>query len=402
MKLLFISQYFPPETGAGSARADAMVKYLGRLGWEIDVICEIPNYPTGVTPKKYNGLYHITENRHQAKVHRVWVWANPRQSLVQQLGIFGTFLSSSIIFALKNPKNYDAVYATSPPIFVGIAGVIISKMLKTRFVIEVRDIWPDAASDEGHIDESSFFYKMGRKIESWIYKNADLIIPVTHRSEEIILQRVNHNQSCVIHNGVDLERFKVTSHHSDKKENKFRVGYVGSLGVAHDLETVVKAAKLLESDPEIEFVLVGDGRNHEKLTKFLDEYKPNNLDWLGEKPHDEIPGYISGFDVGLNPIYDSEIYQTVISVKFFEYLACGIPVISMARGLQKDIGDKSGAAVTVEPENAEKLADAIRELKNDREKLRVMSANARPFVQQQFSREVMAEKLSDRLKELIK
>jgi glycosyltransferase involved in cell wall biosynthesis len=402
MKLLFISQYFPPETGAGSARADAMVKYLGRLGWEIDVICEIPNYPTGVTPKEYKGLRHATENRHQATVHRVWVWANPRQSIVQQLGIFGTFLSSTILFALKNPKNYDAVYATSPPIFAGVAGVIISKMLKTRFVIEVRDIWPDAASDEGHIDESSFFYKMGRKIESWIYNNADLIIPVTHRSEEIILQRVKHNNTCVIHNGVDLERFNVTAHASTKDNNKFRVGYVGSLGVIHDLETVVKAAKLLESDPEIEFVLVGDGRNHDKLQGFLNEYKPNNLEWLGEKPHNEIADFMSSFDVGLNPIYDSEIYQTIITVKFFEYLACGVPVISMARGLQKDIGDKSGAAVTVEPENGEMLAEAIRELKRNRSRLNEMAANAAPFVQQQFSREVMAEKLSDRLKELIK
>lgn len=400
MKLLFISQYFPPETGAGSARADAMVKYLGRLGWEIDVICEIPNYPTGVTPEKYSGLRHVTEHRHKAAIHRVWVWANPRQSMVQQLGIFGTFLSSTVLFALKNPKKYDVVYATSPPIFAGVAGVIISKILKTRFVIEVRDIWPDAASDEGHIDESSFFYKMGRKIESWIYNNADLIIPVTHRSEEIILQRVKHDQTCVIHNGVDLERFK--SKEKSVNNNKFRVGYVGSLGVIHDLKTVIKAAKLLESDSEIEFVLVGDGRNHEKLKGFLDEYKPNNLEWLGEKPHDEIPGYMSGFDVGLNPIYDSEIYQTIITVKFFEYLACGVPVISMARGLQKDIGNKSGAAITVEPENAEQLADAIRELKNNRNKLNEMAANARPFVHQQFSREVMAEKLSDQLKELIK
>lgn len=406
MNLLFISQYFPPETGAGATRTEAMVKYLVKRGWDIEVISELPNYPTGKIYSDYNSVCHQSESWHGALIHRVWVWANPRSNTIQQLGIFTTYLISAILFALRKPRKYDVVYATSPPIFAAIAGAIIAKFLGSKFVLEVRDIWPDAAVDAGKIEKNSLFFKIGRHIEHWLYKTADLIIPVTKCSESIIKKRSNGTPTQVIPNGVDLENFSRVSDpikevDEEYDPNKFRVGYVGSLGVIHDLHTFVEAAKICEDDPQIEFIIVGDGGSRSKLEKAIELFDPQNLTWVGLKEHSKVPAYISSFDIAINPVYDAEIFESIVTVKFFEYMACGVPVITLGRGLLKEEGDRSGAAITLEPENAQILAQAIKDLKADPEKRQKMAQNARAFIQQNYSRKEAAETLSKSLKKLI-
>ena len=180
--------------------------------------------------------------------------------------------------------------------------------------------------------------------------------------------------------------------------SKFRVGYVGSLGVIHDLRTFVEAAKLCEEDPDIQFVIVGDGGRNNQLKEILDEFKPENLDWLGLKKHEQVPYYISSFDVAVNPINPSQSFESIVTVKFYEYLACGVPVITCGKGLMKEIGDKSGAAITVEPKNPEQLAQKIREIKDDQQIKEKLAGSGRRFVNSKYSRKRLAKDLSAELK----
>lgn len=406
MNMLFVSQYYPPETGAGATRTEAMVKYLSRLGWQMEVVSELPNYPTGNIYPGYKQVFHQQEQDHGASIHRVWVWANPRSNLREQLGIFGSFLVSALCYIIGKPKRYDVVYATSPPIFAAIAGALIAKLLRTRFVLEVRDIWPDAAVDAGKIKKRSFYFKMGRRIEHWLYQQADLIVPVTGRSESIIRRRCGETPTHVVFNGVDLEHFhrvECPQNQIDEPldESRFRVGYVGSLGVIHDLATFVRAAKLCEDDPDIEFIIVGDGGSRAKLEQVIAELRPRNLKWVGLKEHQKVPAYISSFDVAVNPVYDADIFKSIITVKFFEYLACETPVISLAKGLMKEEGDRSGAVITLPPEEPEQLANTIKDLKAHPDKLQKLSEHARDFIVQNYSREEQAHKLSGLLQQLI-
>jgi len=407
--ILYISQYFPPETGAGATRSEAMVKYLSELGWYIEVLSELPNYPTGKIHKGYTNKLVQSEKLYNSWVHRVWVWANPRRNIIQQLGIFGSFLVMSVLYALCRLRNnhYDIVYATSPPIFAGIAGALIAKVSKSKFVLEVRDIWPDAAVDAGKIEEDSQYYRIGQKIESWLYSQADLIIPVTERAEAIIKKRGGNHKTQVIHNGVDLEHF----YHRDNPESemdesydkeKFRVGYVGSLGVIHDLQTFVEAAKLCEQDDDFEFIIVGDGGSRQKLEDCLEQLKPRNLTWVGLKEHSKVPAYISSFDVAINPVYDAKIFKSIVTVKFYEYLACEVPVISMANGLHEIEGNKSNAAITLPPEHPEVLAEKLKELKNNAHLLNNYRSHARPYIESQYSRAELAGKTSKILHNLLK
>lgn len=405
MKLLYLTQYYPPEVGAGAVRSSIMSRFLAKDGWEVDVVCEKPNYPTGELNKDYIHKWAYKEQEaHNLIVHRIWSVANPRKNVVQQLLFFLSFMVSSFFYVLSNPKSYDIVYVTSPPIFAGVSGYLLSKVFGAKFVFEVRDIWPDSAVNQTELEGEPVFLRFGRKLENWLYHNADLIVPVTSAAEKIIRTRSNGTPTSVIPNGVDIDLFEkkedpALGMDEDYDATRFRVGYVGSLGVIHDLRTFIEAAKICEDDPEIQFVIVGDGGRNNQLQDIIEEFQPKNVEWVGLKEHKQIPYYISSFDIAINPINPSKAFESIVTVKFYEYLACEVPVITCGKGLMKEIGDLSGAAITVEPKNPRQLAQKIREIKSDQAVKEKLAGAGRRFINDQYSRSKLAAALSKELKE---
>jgi len=406
VKILYITQYYPPEVGAGAVRSNIMSRYLSEDGWEVDVVCERPNYPTGILPDEYKSEWCYEEKVNKnLTVHRIWAIANQRKNVWEQMLFFVSFMLSSFFYVLANPKNYDIVYVTSPPIFAAISGYLLSKILKAKFVFEVRDIWPDSAVNQIDLQNESFFIRIGKQIENWLYHKAELIVPVTSAAEKIIKTRSNGTPTSVIPNGVDTDLFQRKINPQEGMDEifdpkKFRVGYVGSLGVIHDLRTFIKAAKLCETDPEIEFIIVGDSGRNNQLQDILDEFEPSNLTWVGLKKHEQVPYYISSFDVAVNPVNPSEAFESIVTVKFYEYLACEVPVITCGKGLLKEIGDASGATVTISPQEPEELFRQIRILKSNRSKISELSAKSRAFVNDKYSRKRLANALSLVLKSM--
>lgn len=400
MKLLLLTQYFPPETGAGATRNASMARFLKQQGWDIEIVCEQPNYPMGVLLKGYQNRFYQYEEYDGMPVHRLWVWLTRRKDTVGQLLFFLSFMVSSAWYFLLNPGRYDVIYVSSPPIFPALSGWLAAKLFNAKIVLEVRDIWPDAAVDIGKFEKRSWLFYLGHKLEKWLYRHVDLIVPVTEHSERIIQKRCVSTPTEVIHNGIDPEHFV---HHIKKHNNSvFTVGYVGSFGVIHDLETLVRAAKYCEEDPEIQFIVVGDGGRHYEFKRLINNYQPKNLIWEGLIPHEQVPEKISSFDLALNPVFPSRSFESIITVKFYEYLASSTPVISTAKGLMEIIGDKSSACITVAPQDPEAIKEKVMYFKNHPEELDEMGKAGRTFVINNFSRKKMADKLSDTLKQLIR
>lgn len=407
MNLLYLSQYYPPEIGAGAVRSKYISTFLANDSWNVDVVCEKPNYPNGILREAYINKWSYKEEVHEKlTIHRVWSAVNKRRNFFEQLWFYVSFTVSAFLYVLNHPKKYDLIYVSSPPIFIGITGVLLRKIIGSKFVFEVRDIWPDAILTQKSIKGSLLSYSFGQKLEKWIYSNADLIITVTESAEKIIKKRSGSTPVITIPNGVDIQLFN----RKDQPEKtidefydiqKFRVGYIGSLGFIHDLKTFVKAAKLCEDDPSIHFTIIGDGGRKNQLNDLIQNLSPNNLEWLGLKNHEKIPYYISSFDLAINPIVQSKAFESIITVKFYEYLACGTPVITCGNGSIEKIGNRSEAAITIEPENAELLAKTIKDLKSRPETLAKMSINGISFIRKNYSRETSSQKLSNELKILI-
>jgi len=406
-QILYLSQYYPPEIGAGAVRSDAITSYLADDDWSVDVVCEIPNYPTGETPDEYRNKWVYSERiNDNLTVNRVWVKANQRRNFLQQITFFLSFMVSSFLFAVNNPKRYDIVYVTSPPIFAAVSGCILAKLFGAKFVFEIRDIWPESVVNEEALQNNNLFVKIGSYLEKWLYRSADLLIPVTDASEKIIAERASGTPTKVIPNGVDLNLFNQKQDPESGVDEpidpkKFRVGYVGSLGFIHDLDTLIRAAKLCEPDSSIEFIIVGDSGRNNMLQNLLDEYQPANVNWVGLKKHTQIPYYISSFDIAVNPVNNRFTLESIVTVKFYEYLACEVPVITSARGALEAIGEISGGAITVPPGEAEILAETILKLKADGVKREALTKKSFQFVKENYDRKKHAAQLSAILKQMV-
>ncbi len=398
--LLFVSQYFPPEIGAGAVRAQAIVKHLSKQGWNIDVLTETANYPLG-EPFEQTEDHELPEN---VTISRVWVWMNRRETTFKKLIFFFSFAISSFFHILQKPFKYDVILVSSPPIFYAFSSVIASKILRVPVIVEIRDLWPDAAfqNDQSH---ESVWYKVGKKLEKSLYRSADHVVAVTESSANLI-RRTTTTPVTVIENGVDTDTFKpIPADQLQLDEpltpGRFRVGFIGSLGIVHDFRTLVQAAKICEKDADIEFLIIGDGSKHHEFHEMLEQYTPENLKWFGLKQHEKVPHYISSFDVGINPIVDAPVFESIVTVKFFEFLACGTPVISAGRGAIEDISSRCEAAVIVPPGDPEALAEAIIRMKNHQNGLPELREVAQKFIGQNYDRNKLNGKYEGVLAKLI-
>lgn len=405
-KILYISQYFPPEVGAGAVRAQSIVSKFEQQGWNVDVICEIPNYPLG---KRYHGYkkgnFFFEKVSDRITINRIWVWITKRRNFIEQMLFFLSFMFSVLYFYIKNKKDYDIVYCSSPPLFSGISALVINRLIKnSKFVFEVRDLWPDSAK-EALTTKPPIFIKIGYWIEKKLYTAANLVIAVTNEAKKNIQKKSPNTKLEVIHNGVNTNQFKPIKKNEiqlDEKLDmtKFTVGYVGSLGVIHDLRTFLLAAKKLENDEHIQCIIVGDGGQKNELKSLINEIKPKNLEWVGLKEYAKIPHYISSFDVAINPMNNFPAFDSVITVKFYEYLACGVPVITSDLKSMKEIAQKSGSSITYKTGNSDDLAEKISLLKSDSLKLKMLAKNSTSFIKTNYDRKKIEEKLIRQLKML--
>ncbi|MCH8556535.1 MAG: glycosyltransferase family 4 protein [Balneolia bacterium] len=390
MKILYITQYFPPEIGAGPVRAQANTDFLSEQGHDVDVLCQFPNYPTGKTPGNYKGKWLIAEQHGYLRVNRVWVFPTARKNRLDQLLLFGSFFITGLFFAIRNIKEYDIIYASSPPLSSALIGAFLSRLTGIKWIFEVRDLWPDSLLGTAGGSSASLLYKLLKHTENRLYKSADLTIAVTDAAAETIQSNQPLADVRVVHNGVDPESFIPAEPDAENSTDTFRVGYIGSIGVIHDFEPVVRAAKLCEDDSRIQFIIVGDGSRADELEELVRYYKPLNLQWIGLKPYSEIPDIMKTFHIGLNPIRNAKPFETIINVKFYEYLSCQVPVISLGRGTIKMIGDESRSAITLDPGDYKGLAENIKELLANPDKLRKLKENSRSFVYEAYNRKNLA------------
>lgn len=377
-----------------------MTQALSAAGYEIQVVAERPNYPLGIPYDGYKDRSHTDEIYQGVSVTRTWVAMNRRRNLLEQMVFYLSFMVSSLLTVLRSTRKYDLVITTSPPIFGAISGALLSKWIGCPFVLEVRDLWPDSAVKKELYSNNSWFIRIGKKVEAWLYRRADHVIAVTDAAESIIQSKSGHNRTSVIWNGVNTELFKqipseLWPKDAHKREGVFRVGYVGSLGQIHDIESFIRAAKAVENDKDIEFMIVGDGGQQDQLQNLLETIQPDNVYWVGLKPHNEVPAFMSSFDLAVNPIHDSEAFRSIITVKFYEYLACEVPVICLASGVQESMANASGAAIVHPPGDWQSLADDVLRLKNNPKALMGFRSHARPFVENHYSRSSQAAQMVD-------
>jgi colanic acid biosynthesis glycosyl transferase WcaI len=411
MKILYVSQYFPPEMGAPAARAAELSRHWAAAGHDVTVLTGFPNHPTGVVPPEYRDKFRrlvAHEQTDRVNVVRTWLLPFPNRKAHERILNYSSFCASAASTGLFLSRP-DVVIATSPQLLVGLSGWWLARCKRVPFVFEVRDLWPESLAAVGMGDGNSLLHRSLAKIAGFLYRHSDRVVVVTPAFEDYLVEHwgVPREKISVIENGVETQLFAPQPAMDLRRElgveGKFVVSYIGTMGMAHGLETIIAAAtQLRETNPWITFLLLGEGADKERIVALARERGLNNLRFVAQQPREKIPEYICASDACLVLLKKTDLFKTVIPTKMLEFMSCARPVILGVDGQARTILEEARGGLVIEPENSVALVDAIRCLAANREMVRELGQNGREHMIRKFSRRQTAEKYIRVLEHLLK
>jgi glycosyltransferase involved in cell wall biosynthesis len=404
LRILYISQYFPPEIGATQTRAFEMASNLVRRGHHVTVLTEFPNHPRGIISPEYRRKLVVHEKYRGIHVHRTWVLARPDKTFATRMGFYLSFMVAAGLLGIFIPGYFDIVYATSPPFFVGLTGWWLSRIKQSRFVFEVRDLWPQSAVELGELG-NPLFIRWAEKMERFYYRKAKQIVTVTKGIQNTLVARgYPKDKIQLITNGTNITLFINRGKQLKKTlgfADKFVVLYAGIFGIAQGMEQLCDVVEQLKKNHSVHFLFIGEGPVKDQVIQLQKRKKLDNLTVLNEIPREDIPDYISAVDCSLVPLKKSPTFLGALPSKMFDCMACERPVVLSVDGEARRVLEKSGGGIFVEPGNTDQMVKAILRLKNDPVLRRKMGLAGRRFVEKNYSRKQKAIELEELLLKIV-
>jgi len=401
MKILLITQYFPPETGAVQNRLSDLAENLASSGHSVTVLTAMPNYPTGKIFKEYRGQWLVEEHFGRVKVIRTWVVTTTSRAFVPRLTNYLSFAFGSVLAALFKIGSQDIVFTESPPLFLGLSGLFVSWLWGAKFVFNVSDLWPQSAVDLG-ILQNRYLIRLSSVIEEFTYRHADLVTVQTQGILANIRCRVQ-TEVLLYTNGFDsstprgeFERKEITRR-LGFSSNTFIVGYAGLHGLAQALESVLFAAEKLIDQTDIAFLFFGDGPAKTSLQQCARERSLTNVHFFAPEPSARMREIISSWDASLVPLKKLELFKGALPSKLFESMGIGVPVILAASGEAQALVENAGAGICVPPEDPAAMVRAILFLKDHPDLCVEMGRNARHFIAAHYDRRAIAARVEQAL-----
>lgn len=396
-RVLFLTHYFLPEANAPARRTyEHAIKWIAN-GLEVTVITNHPNHPHGKLYEGYRNKWISREKIDGIDIIRVKTYLTPNRGLLRRSINFIFYMVMAVIASLS-VKKPDVVIATSPQFFCGFAGTIIKKIKRVPLILEVRDLWPASIIAVGALKEC-LVIKLLRYLEKYMYFSANKIVTLTDKSKEYIENMGYPGEKITtIPNSFDLDHLGETDmvNSEPKNKDKFICSYIGTFGMAHNLEIVLQAAKLLQNVKGIYFWLIGDGSEKSEIVDKCKKMSLDNVDILPLQPKDEILKFYKLSNVGLIMLKDSYLFKSVVPSKMFEYMAVKTPVImSVPEGEATKIVKKYNCGVLCDPDSPENLAESIMYLFNNRNKLEDYGDNGCKAVMEKYNRGAFASKYLD-------
>lgn len=399
MRILFLSDNYPPEVNAPASRLSEHAKYWIKGGAKVNVITTAPNFPEGVLFDGYKNAWYSREDMNGVDLVRVKTYITRNEGFIKRSLDYISFMFSGF-FAGLFQKKPDVLVATSPQFFNAIGGWALAKVRRVPYVFEVRDLWPASIAALGAV-KYPLILKWLEKLELFLYRNADAVITVTEAFKEDLMSRgIEGDKIHVVLNGVDLSRYSRLTEKDPELakehglEGKFVAGYIGTHGMAHGLEKIIEAAELLRDQPDVRILLVGAGSEKEKIEAMIAERGLDNVVSLGRFPKEEMNRIWSLCDVSLIHLRNLPVFETVIPSKLFESMGVGIPVLmGLPKGEATGIVEASDCGELCEPENPQSIADTLRRMCEDKSRYQQMIDNCLAAAKV-YSREALANKMA--------
>ncbi len=406
MRILLVTQYFPPEIGAPQARLSELAAHWRQQGDDVTVLTGMPNHPTGRVPPEYRRKLRVQEQRDGYRVIRTWLYATPNEGVLKKTLSHLSFMVSAVVLGHSRVGAQDVVVVSSPTFFSIFSAWVLARRRRARFVVEVRDLWPAIFVELGVITNRLLIRGL-EAMELAAYRAADAIVVVSQGFRDNLIERgIPAAKVTTIPNGVDLERFRPDAARSPTARASLGAGpkeilvlYVGAHGISHGLTAVADAAALLQDEP-VRFAFVGEGAAKTELERHVAALGLRNTTLLPGVPRDEVPALLAAADICLVPLRDVPLFATFIPSKLFEYLGAGRAVVGSVAGEPAEILRAAGAVV-VPPEDPSALAAAIRSLASNPEQRAAMGTRGRRYVAEHYDRRMLAARYHRLLCDLV-
>ncbi len=404
MRILFLSDNFPPEGNAPATRLYEHATRWVRAGHDVTVVTCAPNFPEGKLFPGYRNAWRQVETVDGIRVVRVKTYITANEGFLKRTLDYLSFMLMGFMLGMFE-RRPDVVVATSPQFFCAIGGWALSVVKRRPFVFELRDLWPASIVAVGAM-KKSLTIRLLEKTELFLYRRAKAIVSVTQSfREDLVARGIDREKIHVVINGVDLDRYEPQARDAALAEEfglagKFVAGYMGTHGMAHALPKVLEAAERLRDRADIAFFFAGSGAERAHVEQIVAERGLSNVRLIPRQPKERMPSLWSLCDLAIVPLRDTPVFATVIPSKIFESMGMGVPILmSLPEGEATDIVRGTRSGVCVPPENPEAMAAEIERLADAPEEmaqLRTLARAAAPG----FSRDVLAKSMLDVLQTL--
>lgn len=402
MKILFLTDNFPPEVNAPASRTFEHCREWIRAGHQVTVVTCAPNFPKGKVYPGYRNRLWQREVMQEIEVIRVWSYITANDGFVKRVLDYQSYMLSATVASLF-VRDVDLVVGTSPQFFTACAAFCVGAYKRVPYVFELRDLWPESIKAVGAMKDS-LAIRLLERLELFLYRKAARVVSVTHSFRRNLVERgIDAEKISVITNGVDISRFRPQPKDAELVEGlglegKFVAGYIGTHGMAHGLETILAAADTLRSRPDgdvFRFLFLGDGARKPELVRRAQEMELDNVLFLDSVPKEDVVRYWSLLDASVIHLKRSELFLTVIPSKLFECMGMGIPVLHGVAGESAEIVEREGVGMVFEPEDSAALVERLLELRGDEGRYREMQAKCLGGAQRYDRAELARQMLRD-------
>lgn len=403
MRIVILSQYFPPEVGAPQNRLYELAVRLQERGAEVTILTAMPNYPQMVVHEQYKGKFFVSEEMNGLKVLRSWIYASTSKGILKRLLNYYSFVFSSFWIGLFKLPKHDFLLVESPPLFLGKTAFALTRLRGSKMIFNVSDLWPESAEKLGIVTNKSFL-KAATILEEFLYRKSFLITGQTQGICKDIQTRFPKKDLFWLPNGVDMNYYSIDQVESHwRKENGFNdddflLLYAGIIGHAQGLEVILHAASQIQSHSKIKFLLLGSGPERDKLMSLKEELLLTNVHFLDAVGKKEMPAIVKAADVAVIPLKKLDLFLGAIPSKIFENLAMKKPILLGVLGEAKELFiDIGKAGLAFEPENAEDLAQKTLQLFQNRNECAQLGENGYQYVKDNFTRDLIALRFWEKL-----
>ena len=395
LKILVLTDRFLPEIAAPSFRTMEHAKIWRDLGHDVTVVTCVPNFPRGKVFEGYRNRLWQEETMDGVRVIRIWSYMVPNEGVLKRTLDYVSFMVSAVLFSPKYPA-FDVVLATSPPFFVAIAGAGVSILRNRPWIFEIRDLWPASIRAVGASRSPAL--ALVERLELLLYRHATRIVSLTHSFKRDLVERgIPAEKNDVVTNGVDGELFSRERATLDARaelgigRDVFLTGYIGTVGLAHGLGTILDAAERTRDERGLAWLILGEGAERAHLEADAARRGLSNVLFRDFVGRERMPSYLAAMDASIVHLKPEPLFKTVIPSKIFEAMAMGVPLVMAVEGESADIVRDAGAGVCVPSGDAEALARAVVELKRDPARARALGESGRTAVRARYDRRRLGE-----------